>query len=239
MLLTTNGVLDMLESAIDSDISFALRRARPIYQESAASLRHIPERSGLELQESKGNEPPDGEAVSLERLRIVVAELFKALSSTLQDERESAEECILRANAILRIAPSITPSAAAAATAENPPVKPIRGGLAPWQMRRVAAHIAISLDATISTKELASLVKLSSFHFCRAFRESFGDTPHGYVMRRRVERAQGLMLSTNTSLSQIAVDCGLADQAHFNKLFRRFVGESPGVWRRARAGAPA
>jgi transcriptional regulator GlxA family with amidase domain len=49
-----------------------------------------------------------------------------------------------------------------------------------------------------------------------------------------MERAQGLMLTTNASLGQIAADCGLADQAHFNKLFRKFAGESPGAWRRAR-----
>lgn len=42
------------------------------------------------------------------------------------------------------------------------------------------------------------------------------------------------MLTTNASLGQIAADCGLADQAHFNKLFRKFAGESPGAWRRAR-----
>ena len=90
-------------------------------------------------------------------------------------------------------------------------------------------------DTTVRTKDLAALVELSSFHFCRAFRDSFGDSPHAYVTRRRIERAQGLMLTTNNSLSQVAMDCGLADQAHFNRLFRRFVGESPGAWRRARA----
>ena len=85
-----------------------------------------------------------------------------------------------------------------------------------------------------SVDDLAALVELSSFHFCRAFRDSFGDSPHAYVTRRRIERAQGLMLTTDNSLSQVAMDCGLADQAHFNRLFRRFVGESPGAWRRAR-----
>jgi transcriptional regulator GlxA family with amidase domain len=56
-------------------------------------------------------------------------------------------------------------------------------------------------------------------------------------MRRRVHRAQGLMLTTTESLSQIAVQCGMADQAHFCKLFRRLVGESPNAWRRARRQA--
>jgi AraC-like DNA-binding protein len=49
-----------------------------------------------------------------------------------------------------------------------------------------------------------------------------------------VEHAQRLMLATDAPLSQIALDCGLADQAHFSRLFRRFVGESPRSWRRAR-----
>jgi AraC family transcriptional regulator len=46
------------------------------------------------------------------------------------------------------------------------------------------------------------------------------------------------MLATTTPLAEIAVSCGLADQAHFTRLFRRFAGESPGAWRRARATAP-
>jgi AraC-like DNA-binding protein len=50
-----------------------------------------------------------------------------------------------------------------------------------------------------------------------------------------MERAQGLMLSTDKALSEIAAECGLADQSHFTRLFRRFVGESPAAWRRARA----
>jgi AraC family transcriptional regulator len=184
-------------------------------------------------------EPADAERVSLERLHIVVAELFKAVSNALQDERESAEECIRRASAILRVDLPVAISGVAIPPPSAAPPKPIRGGLAPWQIRRVTTHIETHLNAAITTKDLATLARLSSYHFCRAFRGSFGDSPHGYVMRRRVERAQGLMLTTNASLGQIAADCGLTDQAHFTKLFRRFVGESPGMWRRARATAPA
>jgi len=181
----------------------------------------------------------EAERVSLERLRLAVAELFKAVSNALQDERESAEECIRRASAILRVdLPGAISGVAVPLTSAAPP-KPSRGGVAPWQIRRVTTYIETNLGAAITSKDLAALARLSSYHFCRAFRDSFGDSPHGYVMRRRVERAQGLMLTTNASLGQIAADCGLTDQAHFNKLFRRFVGESPGVWRRARATAPA
>ena len=178
------------------------------------------------------NEQSDGEESSPASPWYVVEELSRALSLSLQDERDSAEQCIKRADAVLRFrtAAAAGPVAVTATTS----VEPIRGGLAPWRIRRVTVYIETNLDTTVRTKDLAALVALSAFHFCRAFRDSFGDSPHGYVMRRRVERAQGLMLTTNTPLRQIAMDCGLADQAHFNRLFRRFVGESPGAWRRAR-----
>jgi transcriptional regulator GlxA family with amidase domain len=54
-------------------------------------------------------------------------------------------------------------------------------------------------------------------------------------MRRRMERAQGLMLTSNASLAHIALECGFADQAHLSRLFLQFTGESPASWRRARA----
>ena len=108
-----------------------------------------------------------------------------------------------------------------------------RGGLAPWQVRRVTEYIEANIASTIRLQDLASIARLSHSHFCRAFKESVGHPAHAYVMRRRVQRAQGLMLSTVDSLSQIAAQCGMADQAHFCKLFRRLVGESPNAWRRA------
>jgi AraC family transcriptional regulator len=169
------------------------------------------------------------------QLHRAVAELFNAVADALQGENESAHECLARAGALLRIAvPSRKTQVARPGRAEPS----TRGGLAPWQIREVTTHIEANLEATITVKQLAALVRLSSYHFCRAFRISFGDSPHGYLMRRRVERAQGLMLTSNVPLGQIAAACGLADQAHFNKLFRRFVGENPGAWRRARASAP-
>jgi transcriptional regulator GlxA family with amidase domain len=161
------------------------------------------------------------------------------VSNVLQDERESAEECIGRAGAILRVELPVAISGVAAPLTSGAPPKPIRGGLAPWQVRRVTTHIEMNLEAAITTKDLAALARLSLFHFCRAFRDSFGESPHGYVTRRRVERAQGLMLTTNVSLGRIATDCGFTDQAHLSKLFRRILGESPGVWRRARTTPPA
>jgi len=110
----------------------------------------------------------------------------------------------------------------------------VRGGLAPWQIRRVTSYIEANLHAKITIDDLASLARISVSHFAHTFKRSFGQSPHKYVLRRRTERAQGLMLASEASLGQIALECGLADQSHFTRLFQRFVGESPGAWRRSR-----
>lgn len=184
----------------------------------------------------------------LEKLQQAAAKLLEAVENALNGDRIGAEECISRVGTLLHAgagAPAGADGTPAAALASMPeiaaparPSAPIRGGLAPWQVRHITTHIDSHLGTGISTEDLAKIARLSPCHFSRAFRESFGDSPHKYVMRRRVERAQGLMLSTGLSLGQIAVECGLADQAHLCKLFLKIAGESPGVWRRARSSQP-
>lgn len=158
------------------------------------------------------------------QIRSAMAELCSAIRSALDNERGTAEESLRRAAEIL-----LEMGGPAATTPES-----VRGGLAPWQIRKVTSHIESHLEHPIRNEDLATLVRLKVSHFGRAFRNSFGEPPHEYVMRRRVERAQGLMLSTNESLCQIALDCGLADQSHLTRLFRRVAGETPRAWRRAR-----
>jgi len=108
-----------------------------------------------------------------------------------------------------------------------------KGGLAPWQVRKVTAHVEDHLDDAVGVPELATLARLSVSQFSRAFKQSFGLSPHAYVMGRRIARAQALMLRAHEPLSQIAIAVGLADQAHLSKLFRRLTGETPNAWRRA------
>jgi AraC family transcriptional regulator len=66
---------------------------------------------------------------------------------------------------------------------------------------------------------------------------TFGVSPRVYVLRRRIEVAQGLMLTTSEPLSSIAVRCGMCDQPHFTRTFHRIVGETPNTWRRTRGGS--
>lgn len=115
-----------------------------------------------------GKSEDHGDALSIAGLRSVVEELCRALSSSLLDERESAEASLQRASAILRFSPSHAASKDAIEEPAKLPIEPIRGGLAPWRIRRVTVHIEKNLDSAVRTKDLAALVELSSFHFCRA-----------------------------------------------------------------------
>ena len=157
------------------------------------------------------------------------ATLFANARAAIGHDAEAARACLYQLEALLAdaglAAPIQEPPAPARTTA-------VRGGLQPWQIRRVTAHVEAHLGRPIPIAELAALTKLSSGYFSLAFKVSFGDSPHNFIMRKRVERAQSLMLATADSLSEIACDCGLVDQAHLTRLFRKFVGDTPLAWRR-------
>lgn len=183
--------------------------------------------SSVDSEPAAGGPSVRGQGFSVRNLHSVMMELCAAIRSALDDERGTAEESLRRASEILE----------GVSEMENVTKEPVRGGLCPWQVRKVTSHVEAHLDRPIKNEDLAMLVRLTPSHFGRAFRNSFGEPPHEYVIRRRVELAQGLMLSTDASLSEIALDCGLADQSHLTRLFRRIVGESPSAWRRARSSA--
>ena len=114
-----------------------------------------------------------------------------------------------------------------------------RGGLAPWQLRRLDRYLSENLANSLRLPALAEEVNLSVSHFNRSFKASRGLTPHLYIVKLRLELAQSLMLTTSDPLCAIALTCGLADQAHLTKLFRRHFGDTPAAWRRRRAnGGP-
>jgi AraC family transcriptional regulator len=108
----------------------------------------------------------------------------------------------------------------------------MRSGLLDWQVRRVRDYIEAHMGAQIRVSDLSALVRRSEAHFARAFKHSFGQTPHSYLVGRRVEQASHLMLASDTSIGDIAVACGFNDQAHFCNQFRRRYGTSPAAWRR-------
>lgn len=138
-----------------------------------------------------------------------------------------AERCIADALASLRAA--CDPPAARS-------LGPIAGSPAPWQIIRMLEIMDASITNPARIKDIATAAGLSPTRFSRAFVRSVGESPRGYLRRRRIELAQNLMLSTRKSLAEIALECGLCDQSHLTKSFRRVVGISPSAWRRSRPG---
>jgi AraC family transcriptional regulator len=159
------------------------------------------------------------------QLYAALGKLLEDAGSAMDRDQGIAKDFIARARSLLRS--KVEPGSAGAESS-----RVFRGGLAPWQMRRVKAHIDANLTRTLLVSEVAQVAKLSTSHFCRAFKVSFAETPHAYINRRRIEHAQGMMRTTGEPLSQIALACGLCDQAHFSRVFRRVMGLPPNEWRR-------
>ena len=99
-----------------------------------------------------------------------------------------------------------------------------RGGLAVWRERLVKRLILERLNEAIEVSELAHACALSRSHFSRAFRRSVGVSPQDWIRQQRIERAKKMILGASRSLTQISLDCGFSDQAHFCNSFLRSEG---------------
>ena len=157
----------------------------------------------------------------------VAMNLLAAATATFDSDRDQAKACVQRATQLLRVSLE--------REGHSPNESSSRGGLAPWQARRVVAYIESNISLSFCVADLAGIVQLSISHFFRAFKETFGQPPLVYVKVRRMRHAQVIMLSTREPLAQIALDCGMSDQAHFSRVFRKVVGISPSLWRRVQS----
>jgi AraC family transcriptional regulator len=162
-----------------------------------------------------------------EDIPAAIPSLIDAAVAAFDADRDSSRRYLLRASALLRV------KRAAGTGAESVRRSDSRGGLLAWQLKRVVDYIETHLADKITAVDLADLIKVSTGQLFRAFKISVGVTPFHYLARRRVELACSMMRTTREPLSQVAVACGLCDQAHLCKVFRRVTGMSPSAWRRA------
>ena len=88
------------------------------------------------------------------------------------------------------------------------------------------------LGEELTLADLSLEVDLSAWHFLRAFRDAFGETPHEFLTRLRLERAKDLLTVTNRPVTDICFDVGFTSLGSFSTLFRRQVGLSPAEFRR-------
>src|SRR6266487_1708522 len=105
------------------------------------------------------------------------------------------------------------------------------GGLTPQQMGRVLDFVQAQLDHDLSLEALAQQAGFSPYHFARLFRQTTGESPHQFVLRQRIERAQRLLKETDVSLAHVALESGFADQSHLTQTFKRYLGLTPRAYR--------
>jgi AraC family transcriptional regulator len=106
------------------------------------------------------------------------------------------------------------------------------GGLSPAVLRRAIERLRSDSDADVSLAALASDSGLSRFHFCRAFKESTGLSPHNWLRRYRLEQAMIMLRDPNNSVAHVAATLGYSSQTAFAAAFRKLTGETPSDWRR-------
>jgi AraC family transcriptional regulator len=155
-----------------------------------------------------------------------LAQLLESARRDIDGDHQAAKASIARATILLKV--ELERMTTAALQEAGP------GQLVGWQVHRLRAFIDDHLDGTIHITDLATVARRSAAYFCRAFKRTFGETPHAYIVRRRLHRARHLMLTTELALAEIALSCGFTDQAHLCRLFRQTHAQSPAVWRRER-----
>jgi AraC family transcriptional regulator len=153
-----------------------------------------------------------------------LAHLLEVASREIERDREAAKASLATASSILQSEIERCSGARRSRTA----------GLAGWQVLRVRTFIDKNLHRTIHTHDLSLVARRSPAHFSRSFKLTFGEPPHAYVVKRRLEKACHLMITSSSPLSDIALSVGFSDQAHLCRLFRQAFGQSPAGWRRER-----
>ena len=109
----------------------------------------------------------------------------------------------------------------------GPAVRGLTGVLARHVLRAVEGFVMDNLDGDLGLSDLAAVAHLSEYHFARLFKATTGQTPHQFVIARRVERAKALITEGRLTLAEVAVVCGFTDQSGLTKHFKRIVGVTP------------
>jgi len=105
------------------------------------------------------------------------------------------------------------------------------GKISASAVRRVKEHVEAHLSESVDLAQMAGVAGLSVFHFAREFKQATGVTPHCYLTRRRVGRAQELLAHSGMHLSEIASAVGFFDQSHMARHFRQILGTTPREFR--------
>lgn len=109
---------------------------------------------------------------------------------------------------------------------------PLERPISNAKMRRVVDFIEENLDRDLSLEVMALEAEISPLYLPRAFKTAIGQSPHQYVLQRRIQKARNLLMSTDIPIADIALAVGFSSQSHLSNWFLRLVGVSPASYRR-------
>ncbi len=112
-------------------------------------------------------------------------------------------------------------------------IKEVSQFLTHRQVKRVSDFVLVDPGRDLTLEMLAEQVGFSPYHFARLFRQTTGESPHQFVVRLRIEKAQLLIRETDESLASIALESGFANQSHLTRIFKRFLGLTPKAYRQS------
>lgn len=108
--------------------------------------------------------------------------------------------------------------------------------LVSWQLSVAMQLMRSRMSDRILISEVAAACRLSTSYFVRAFTNTMGIAPHGWLIEQRIAMARRLLQQTSIPLAQIALECGFSDQSHLTNVFRQRLGVTPSKWRNAARG---
>src|SRR5258706_1262646 len=110
-------------------------------------------------------------------------------------------------------------------------IEEVSQGLTRHQVKRVTDFMRAHLSQDLSLDVLAQQIGFSPYHFARLFRQTMGESPHQFVLRQRIERAQHLLKEADVSLAHVAVESGYANHSHLTQAFKQHLGLTPRAYR--------
>jgi AraC family transcriptional regulator len=187
---------------------------------------HVP---GAVIDECVRDACVDGAAVFRSESKLARDPALERLGRALLDADQTADrsgdlyaDCISMA---------IIARLLARSTRKAPDERPKAAELARWRLKRAMDYVEAHLAEPVSLADVAAAAGLTRMHFAAQFRAATGLRPHEYLLRRRIERAQALLVGTGAAVVDVALSVGFQTQAHFTSVFNKFAGQPPRAWR--------
>ncbi|MBD1909798.1 MULTISPECIES: AraC family transcriptional regulator [unclassified Leptolyngbya] len=111
------------------------------------------------------------------------------------------------------------------------PIKVTAKGLPKYKLQQAIAYIEAHLGEEISLEAIANHLNMSQYYFCHLFKKSMGVSPYQYVLQQRINKAKHLLKHQKSVITDVALECGFANQTHFTKHFRKLTGITPRSYR--------